>query len=249
MNIGVQISSVVKRFKKQEKNTLDNVSFNIQAGSKTGILGPNGAGKTTLISIICGLISPTSGAVQFFQNGENNCPDIKHQMGLIPQEYAFYDRLTPEQNLRFFGVLYSIDKDMLSKRIDLLLKQLGLQDVRKKRVKRFSGGMKRRLNLAIGLIHNPGIVFLDEPTVGIDVQSKHAILKFLNQMNEEGKTLVYTSHHLNEAQNFCDHVVLLDHGQILVDSPMSQMIEENDNRDLQSIFIDKTGGQLRDQIV
>lgn len=246
MGFSVHIERIHKKFSKDGPEILKGVTFDIDKGTKIGILGPNGAGKTTLISIICGLLSPSAGTVKFFSSEEIDYHEAVEKIGLVPQEYAFYERLTPIQNLKYFGALYHLDPLEIEKRAKDLLELLGLKDFQHKKVKSFSGGMKRRLNLAIGLIHDPEIIFLDEPTVGVDVQSKNAIMIFLEELNKEGKTIVYTSHHLNEAQSFCTDVVLIDHGEIIVKQSMDQLIAENSSHDLQTIFIEKTGGQYRD---
>lgn len=249
MGLEINIQNVSKRFNSQYEDVLKNVSFTIPKNKKVGILGPNGAGKTTLISIICGLVKSTSGNIQYIHNDEIEYENVKPLIGLVPQEYAFYEKLTPIQNLTFFGALYQLPKEEIMERAHYFLKLLGLFDFKDKKVKNFSGGMKRRLNLAIGLIHNPEIVFLDEPTVGVDVQSKNAIMRFLEELNKKNVTIVYTSHHLNEAQHFCDHLILIDHGDIIINEEMKVCIANNEGKDLQTIFLDKTGGQLRDSHV
>lgn len=246
MGYAVQIENIQKKFEEHGKYVLDSISFSIESGDKIGILGPNGAGKTTLISIICGLIKPTQGQVRFWADNAISFSSAATKIGLVPQEYAFYEKLTPMQNLSYFGALYHLDAEEVRSRAHELLKILGLEKYAKKKVKSFSGGMKRRLNLAIGLIHQPEILFLDEPTVGVDVQSKNAIMIFLEQLNKKGVTIVYTSHHLNEAQHFCNRVVLIDHGKIIEHKKMAQLLEENHSNNLQEIFIEKTGGQYRD---
>ena len=164
----ISISNLSKRYKPNLLPSLDHVSFKINFGKKIGILGPNGAGKTTLISILCGLTAQTSGEIRFKTESEKELYgiDLKRIIGFVPQEYAFYQELTPIQNLAYFGALYDIKKNELKERSYHLLKVLELADVAKKKVNTFSGGMKRKVNLAIGLIHQPKILFLDEPTVG-----------------------------------------------------------------------------------
>lgn len=246
----IEIKSLRKRYRKAESESLQGVSFDIFEGEKIGILGPNGAGKTTLISILCGLFSPTSGKVTFHESMAADFPEIPRQkIGLVPQEYAFYSELTPIQNLSYFGAMANLDKEQTLKRSAELLEVLGLGKHARKRIHTFSGGMKRRVNLAIGLLHRPEILFLDEPTVGIDVQSRHAILSFLNDLNEQGITIVYTSHHLSEAEAFCDHIVLLDHGEILADGITKRLLKEYGENSLEDLFIQLTGTEYRDSYV
>lgn len=235
------------RYNRSEVFSLDGITFPIFTGEKIGIFGPNGAGKTTLISLICGLFSPTTGTIHFQINGKQlSNKEIRHQIGYVPQEYAFFQELTPEQNLLYFGALYDIPKRELKEKITSLLTILGLQHVAKKKVSTFSGGMKRRVNLAIGMINNPSILFLDEPTVGVDVQSKTAIMSYLEELNQQGTTIVYTSHHLQEAEEFCSRIVLLDHGKLLVIGEIQEVFAQHEVNDLNSFFLKLTGTQYRD---
>lgn len=174
----------------------DGFEIQINEGQRFGIFGPNGAGKTTLMSIITGILPLVDGSITIFDH------DLKQEkkkaqslIGFVPQDFSFYDVLTPMENLEFFGIWSNVDKKKINALSKDILQVLGLYEVRNKNVRRFSGGMKRRVNLAIGVIHHPKILFLDEPTTGVDVQSRHAILEFLLKLNREGTTIVYTSHH------------------------------------------------------
>jgi ABC-2 type transport system ATP-binding protein len=238
----IDINNISKKYKTATTESLSNVSFSIKAGKTIGILGPNGAGKTTLISILCGLIEATLGSVSY--QTENNKTitgvDLKKIIGFVPQEYAFYHELTPVQNMNYFGSLYNLSKDEIKEKTDSLLSILGLTDVANKRINTFSGGMKRKINLAIGLIHNPAILFLDEPTVGVDVQSKLSIIAFLKAIRNQGTTIIYTSHHLSEAEDFCDELLLISKGKIVANGSTKKLIEEYKSEDLQSLFIKLT---------
>ncbi len=182
----------------------------------TGLLGPNGAGKTTTVSIICGLISPDEGQVLI--NGQPLGPDddpSKRRIGLVPQDPALFDELTAQQNLELFGALYDLSGAPLAASIDRALKLVGLADRRNDAVAVFSGGMKRRLNLASALLHDPEVILLDEPTVGVDPQSRNAIFENLEGLKASGKALLYTTHYMEEAERLCDRIIIIDHGRII----------------------------------
>jgi ABC-2 type transport system ATP-binding protein len=238
----INIEQLSKRYSGEMVDSLSNVNLQINEGDKFGILGPNGAGKTTLISILCGILEQSSGYVHYNLNNNN----IKESIGFVPQDYAFYEELSPVQNLEYFGAMYKLTAKQTRLRTEQLLTILGLIDVKNKKVGSFSGGMKRRMNLAIGIIHEPKILFLDEPTVGVDVQSKLAIIRFLNELNEKGTTIIYTSHHLDEAQEFCNHISLIDHGKIITTGKTQALLDENKVTDLKELLIKFTGEDLRD---
>jgi ABC-2 type transport system ATP-binding protein len=243
----IQIEEVSKRYKGADKDSLKKVSLAIQTGDVYGILGPNGAGKTTLISILCGILEASDGHVLYRdQNEEVNFKTIQPKIGFVPQEYALYQELTPIQNLEYFGALYNLSKEKIAARTTEVLAVLGLSRVAKDRIETFSGGMKRRVNLAIGIIHEPSILFLDEPTVGVDVQSKVAILKFLNELNQAGTTIIYTSHHLSEAQDFCNRIALIDQGKIIMNGDIDSLLSAHKAKDLKELFIQFTGEEYRD---
>ena len=243
----INITDLSKRYSRRGDDVLKGITLSIPPGKKFGILGPNGAGKTTLISILCGLIPPSTGDVNYVgELGNLNVQNMKLQLGLVPQEYALYEALSPLKNLAYFGAMYNMTPAQITKRSETLLSVLGLSGVGKKPVKTFSGGMKRRLNLAIGVMHEPAILFLDEPTVGVDVQSKNAIIKYLDTLNEQGTTIVYTSHHLNEAEEFCDEIALIDVGKIVVQGKTRDLLAEHDVTELTELFLKLTGEAYRD---
>ena len=243
----IQIENITKRYRSAQEDSLSQVSLQINQADVFGLLGPNGAGKTTLISILCGIISPSQGYVHYYINGkEITEKQRRSQIGFVPQEYAFYQELTAKQNLEYFGAMYNISRQDLSLRTHELLTELGLGKVADKEVSTFSGGMKRRVNLAIGLIHKPAILFLDEPTVGVDVQSRNAIIKYLEKINSTGTTIVYTSHHMSEAEEFCNRIALIDHGRVVTEGELSDLLTENNATSLQSLFIKLTGEAYRD---
>ncbi len=194
---------------------VDNLSFKIEKGEVFGLLGPNGAGKTTLVNLAVGLLEPDHGSVEIDGLGASNSPQVRAQIGVAPQALAIYEELSAEENLVFFARIQGVNRTKLTERVAWSLDFVGLTDRRRDRVKTFSGGMKRRLNLAIALVHDPPLLLLDEPTVGVDPQSRNAIFDNITALQKEGRTIVYTTHYMEEAQRLCDRVGIIDHGKLL----------------------------------
>jgi ABC-2 type transport system ATP-binding protein len=195
---------------------VDGISFEIEEGEIFSLLGPNGAGKTTTISMLCTLLSPTSGNALIGGHSVIREPmAVKRIIGVVPQEIALYDDLTARENLQFWGQMYGLSGKGLSGRVGRVLEQIGLADRAKDRVKTYSGGMKRRLNIGVGLLHEPRLLFMDEPTVGIDPQSRRAILDAVKDLNRQGMTVLYTTHYMEEAQELSDRVGIIDHGKLI----------------------------------
>lgn len=197
------------------------VSFTAAAGEMVGLLGPNGAGKTTTVSMIAGLLRPDRGEVLIageLVRGETD--PVKRRMGFVPQDVALHDELSARENLALFGALYRITGKELRRAMDAALDLAGLADRAADRVSRFSGGMKRRLNLAAALLHDPQILLLDEPTVGVDPQSRAAIFANLEELKHQGKTLVYTTHYMEEAERLCDRIIIVDHGKVIANDTL-----------------------------
>lgn len=243
----IEVRNVYKRYKAAQEDSLSGVSLRITQGDVFGLLGPNGAGKTTLISVLCGIIPVSSGNVQFYHDGEPYSEaERKRRIGFVPQEYAFYQELSPRQNLDYFGAMYNLSKTQLEERREHLLQVLGLEKAADKKVGTFSGGMKRRVNLAIGIIHQPQILFLDEPTVGVDVQSRNAIIRYLQQINQDGTSIIYTSHHMSEAEEFCKNIALIDHGKVIAAGELQDLKTQHAVANLQTLFINLTGEEYRD---
>ncbi|MWB93875.1 ATP-binding cassette domain-containing protein [Flavobacterium sp. GA093] len=246
----IKIESLSKKYKNADLYSLNDISLEINEGQIFGLLGPNGAGKTTLISMLCGLIKPTSG--QFTIDNlsyKNDAAKIKKIIGVVPQEYALYPTLTARENLHYFGSMYGLKGSDLKDKVIETLDLLGLLKFADKRIETFSGGMKRRVNLIAGILHNPKVLFLDEPTVGVDVQSKNAIIDYLKVLNQNGTTIIYTSHHLAEAEDFCDTIAILDRGKIYAQGSPSDLIASTEEaRNLEEVFISLTGKDLRDVI-
>ncbi len=200
---------------------VNDVSLRAGAGETIGLLGPNGAGKTTIVAMIAGLIRPDSGSVQI--EGRPLAGDTdpnKRRIGLVPQELALFDELTARANLELFAALYDLDGTAAKRAIGEALELVGLADRAQERVKNYSGGMKRRLNLAGALLHDPQILLLDEPTVGVDPQSRNAIFDNLEVLKHRGKTLLYTTHYMEEAERLCDRVIIIDHGKVVADDTL-----------------------------
>jgi ABC-2 type transport system ATP-binding protein len=210
----VVVTDLVKRF--GDHAAVDGVSFTIREGEIFGLLGPNGAGKTTTISMISCLIPPTSGEVSV--GGHSVAKDsakVKRALGVVPQEIALYPTLTALENLRFWGRMYGLSGAVLAQRVDEALDTAGLADRAKERVETYSGGMKRRINIAAGIMHHPRLLIMDEPTVGIDPQSRNHILETVKELNRRGMTVLYTSHYMEEVEFLCDRVGIMDHGRII----------------------------------
>lgn len=200
---------------------VDNISFTVADGEIVGFLGPNGAGKTTTISMLSGIMQPTGGTISLFgMDLANNLTRAKARIGLVPQDLALYPTLSARDNLIFFGRIYGLHGKTLRTRVDAVLDLVQLTDRAKDIVATYSGGMKRRINLAAGLLHQPDILFLDEPTVGVDPQSRNAIFESIEALNRAGLTVIYTTHYMEEAQRLCHRVAIVDHGQVVaLDTP------------------------------
>jgi ABC-2 type transport system ATP-binding protein len=231
---------------------VDNVSFSVAGGQLVGLLGPNGAGKTTTVSMIAGLVTPDHGAV--LVGGAHLSGDTdpkKHKIGLVPQDLALYDELTAGANLRFFGALYNLAGSRLGNAIASALELVGLADRVNDKVGTYSGGMKRRLNLAAGLLHDPDILLLDEPTVGVDPQSRNAIFENLELLKSRGKALLYTTHYMEEVERLADRIIVMDHGKVIADDTLDGLqsrvaTPDGGRATLESVFLTLTGRSLRD---
>ena len=244
----IEINKISKKYKGASNYSVSDLDLSIFDKEIFGLLGPNGAGKTTLISMLCSLITPTSGT--FTINGltyKKNKNKLKQLIGIVPQEYALYPSLTAFENLSYFGSMYGLKGKVLTRKINEHLENLGLADFSKNKIETFSGGMKRRVNLIASVLHEPKALFLDEPTVGVDVQSKNVIIQYLQELNKKGTTIIYTSHHLNEAEMFCDRVAIIDHGKIItIGKPKDLIAQQNKANNLEDVFIELTGKALRD---
>jgi len=244
----IAIRDLTKYYKGSDIPAIDHISLEIFRNEIFGLLGPNGAGKTTTISILSGLFPPTGGEVTIDGLDIRHDHDrIKYIIGVVPQELALYPTLTGLENLQFFGNMYGLKGKELAKRIDESLGRFGLEKYARKKIAHYSGGMKRRINLIAGLLHKPKVLFLDEPTVGIDVQSRNVILEFLHELQETGTTIIYTSHYMEEAEKLCTRVAIIDTGKIIAIGNPKKLVEENPEfKNLETMFLQLTGKGLRD---
>ncbi len=219
----IKARALSKRFGKLL--AVDDVSLEIHKGEALGLLGPNGAGKTTTISMLCGALVPDEGEVMLGEESDPTRAEVRRKIGVAPQGLALYEELTGEENLRTFGALYGLAGGHLTSRTEHALEFAGLSDRRKDRVKTYSGGMKRRLNLACALVHEPSVLICDEPTVGIDPQSRNHIFDCIEALRSQGTTLLYTTHYMEEAQRLCDRVAIMDHGKIMALDTVDALID------------------------
>ena len=197
---------------------VDGVAFQVQAGQTVGLIGPNGAGKSTTVSMICGLLRPDAGSVELDGVAIGAGPsDVKRKIGFVPQDLALYEELPARENLRLFAALYGIKGAPMQARCEQVLALVNLLDRAGDKPSTFSGGMKRRLNIAAALMHDPQLLILDEPTVGVDPQSRNAIFDTLEKLKAMGRSLIYTSHYMEEVERLADHIVIIDHGKVLAD--------------------------------
>ena len=218
----LETQKLVKRY--DRKLAVSSISFTVRPGEIFGLLGPNGAGKSTTINIITGLIRKDEGKVII--DGldlDSNLTQCKYRMGIVPQDLAVYNDLTAEQNIRFFGSLYGMKGAELTQSVQETLQFVGLTERRRDKVKTFSGGMKRRLNIACGLVHRPKLLILDEPTVGIDPQSRNHIMEAIMKLNAQGMTILYTTHYMEEAQQLCNRIAIMDMGQIIAQGTLPEL--------------------------
>lgn len=243
----VDIDNLDFSYKGSGQKLISNLSLQIKKGDRFGIFGPNGAGKTTLMSLMTGLLTYSSGSVKLSgYEIKNNRNKVKTLFGFVPQDFSFYHELSPAENMEFFGAWAGLNKKQIHQKIEELLTILSLTNVRNTAVKNFSGGMKRRVNLAIAVMHEPEILFLDEPTVGVDVQTRYAIIEYLKSLNEKGTTLVYTSHHLKEAEDLCNTVAMIDDGNIMVHDSLQNLLKDHQQDGLEGLFLNLTGRAYRD---
>ncbi|MGD1005718.1 MAG: ABC transporter ATP-binding protein [Ignavibacteriaceae bacterium] len=220
----ISIKNVTKKFSKV--TALDNISIEINEKEFFGLLGPNGAGKSTLINLLVGYFDADSGELLISGKkvGKNNY-EVRKKIGLVPQSIALYDDISAQENLEIIGSFYNIRKNLLRAIIAENLNRVELYERRKDKVKGFSGGMKRRLNIAAGLLHDPAVLLCDEPTVGVDPQSRNAIFDYLEKLNSEGKTIIYTTHYMEEAERLCSRIAIIDHGKIITSGSLDKLIQ------------------------
>lgn len=222
----------VKKLSKTYKNgrkALDNLNFNVTKGEILGFLGPNGAGKSTTINILSTLLQPDEGKIIYFNNENLSIKDVKKQLGIVPQELAIYEDISASQNVKFFASLYGVKKSEINEKVENALKKVGLEDRKDDKPSTFSGGMKRRLNIACAIAHSPKLIIFDEPTVGIDPQSRNHILDSIKNLRDEGATIIYTTHYMEEVQQICDRVIIMDGGVVLLNDSLDDILEHYSN--------------------
>lgn len=248
----VQVTDLVKHFGKHE--AVRGVTFTIGQGEIFGLLGPNGAGKSTTINMMCGYLTSTSGDTIVDGISVTKAPrKVKSIIGVVPQEIALYKDLTSLENLEFFGQLYGMSSKERKERAAEVLQFVGLYDRRKEPVKTFSGGMQRRINMAVAMIHSPRFLMMDEPTVGVDPQSRENIFDTIEKLRDQGTTILYTTHYMEEAERLCNHIAIMDDGKLIAMGTLEQLLALRDQsrevarpHGLQELFIQLTGKTLRD---
>ena len=238
MTVILEVKELVKKY--GDFTAVNGISFEIQAGEIFSLLGPNGAGKTTTISMLSTLYTPTSGEATIGGHSVTKEPmAVRNLIGVVPQELALYDDLSARENLVFWGQMYGLSGKTLKVRVDEVLEQIGLSDKAKNRVKTYSGGMKRRVNIGVGLLHKPSLLFMDEPTVGIDPQSRRAILDSVKSLNQQGMTVLYTTHYMEEAEELSDRVGIIDHGEMIAMGTQAELNRQVGEKDTLVLHIDE----------
>jgi ABC-2 type transport system ATP-binding protein len=240
----IEIDSVTKRF--EDTLAVDDLSMTVEKGELFGLLGPNGAGKSTLTKMISGMLNPTSGTIKVADHNIQKEPmKVKEMLGVVPQDIVLYDYLNAKENLSFYGRLYGLSGKKLKNRINELLKFTQLDEKAVKRhVSTYSGGMKRRVNIAAALLHEPQVILLDEPTAGLDPQNKHALWDIIQKLKEQGKTIVLTTHMMEEAEELCSKVAIMDHGKIIALGSPSQLVKQVKMENTITVIPDKSSPEL-----
>jgi len=243
----IKIQNISKVYKGSSEAAVKDISLHIPKGEIFGLLGTNGAGKTTIFSMLCGLFPPTIGDI-FIKDisVRTQMKEIKKIIGVVPQNIALYPTLSAKENLLFFGKMYGLKGSELKDRVEHCLNIFGLSKFASNKIKTYSGGMKRRINLIAGILHNPELLFLDEPAVGIDAHSRLEIMEQLTKINEKGTTIVYTSHYLEEAEKFCSEIAIIDEGKIITQGKPKDLVKEHDTHNLESLFFQVTNKKHTD---
>ena len=246
----IEVAGLCKTYTGADRPAVDGINLAIGKGSFFGLLGPNGAGKTTFLSMLVGLLKPSSGKLLIAGlDIQGHLDVIKQRIGLVPQDIALYPTLTARENLAFFGSMLGLSGSRLNVRIEECLDIADLNNFAGSRVEIFSGGLKRRLSLVIGLIHNPDILFLDEPTVGIDPQSRHFIYNSLRRMNADGMTIVYTSHYMEEVEQLCNDIAIIDHGRIIARGGVEELLSQHEYNIIRVRTADEIPAALQEKIM
>lgn len=227
---------------------VDGLSLRIREGEIFGLLGPNGSGKTTTINCLSGLIPPTEGSLQVGGfDVQKETAKVRRILGVCPQETALYPYLSGRENVELFGDLYCIPPEVLKHNVSEVMQKVGLEADADRRVDKYSGGMKRRVSIAMALVQDPKILFLDEPTIGMDPQSRRAVWDFIEELKERGKTVLLTTHYMEEAEQLCDEVGIIDHGKLIELGPPGALKSKYSAKDLEAVFIQLTGRKIREE--
>jgi ABC-2 type transport system ATP-binding protein len=225
---------------------VDGLSLSIRKGEVFGLLGPNGAGKSTSVSLAVGLLAPDAGEITIEGSGNPQNADVRQKIGVAPQALALYDNLSAEENLRFFGEVYKLSGAKLAERVKWCLDFVGLTDRKDDRVLGYSGGMKRRLNIAAAVIHDPELILLDEPTVGVDPQSRNKIFESIEDLHRRGRTIIYTTHYMEEAERLCDRIAIVDAGKLLALGTLGELLETHGGPP--TLMVKTNGAERRMQV-
>lgn len=244
----MDILEIKKAYKEYDNQVaVDGISLKIKKGEIFGVLGPNGAGKSTLIGMICGLIKKTSGEI-VYEETTNNIRKWKENIGIVPQDFALYWDLTARENISFFCSLYGFKGEELKRRTDRILEFVGLSDVANKLANNFSGGMKRRLNIACAIAHSPKLIIMDEPTVGIDPQSRNHILESVLKLRDEGATIIYTSHYMQEVDDICDRIAIVDKGKVIAEGTSEELKALVSDKSIYNLTLSRKINGLEDKL-
>jgi ABC-2 type transport system ATP-binding protein len=243
----IRIENLTKKF--EDVTAVDGLFLEIERGELFGLLGPNGAGKTTVIKILCGQLEPTSGSICVGGfDVRKEAAKVKELIGVCPQDTAAYPFLSGRENVELFGNLHAMSKEKLKKSVEELLEKMSLSEDADRRLGKYSGGMKRRINLIMALVNDPEIAFLDEPTAAMDPQSRHAVWDFIRELKERGKTIILTTHYMEEAEELCDRIGIIDHGRLIALGSPKQLKDKFKAKDLEEVFIELTGRKIREEM-
>jgi len=243
----IVIDNLTKKF--EDVTAVDGLSLTVEKAELFGLLGPNGAGKTTTINVLSGLLKPTSGSVTVGgYDVEKDPSKVKALIGVCPQDTAVFSYLTGRENVELFGNLHAMQKEKLKKKTDELLEKMSLVSDAERRVGKYSGGMRRRINLIMALVHDPEIAFLDEPTVGMDPQSRRAVWDFIKELKKQNKTVILTTHYMEEAEELCDRVGIIDYGKLIALGAPEQLKAKFEAKNLEEVFIQLTGRRIREEL-
>jgi ABC-2 type transport system ATP-binding protein len=243
----IVVEKLTKKF--EDVTAVDGLDLTVDRGELFGLLGPNGAGKTTTINILCGLLEPTSGSVEVGGYDVRKEPNrVRKLIGVSPQETAVYPHLTGKENMELFANLHAMSKEKMRKNVNELLQKLSLRDHAKRLAGKYSGGMMRRINLAMSLVNDPEIAFLDEPTVGMDPQSRRAVWDFITDLKKKNKTVLLTTHYMEEAEELCDRVGIIDNGKLISLGSPQQLKKQFNARNLEEVFLQLTGRRIREEV-